>query len=70
MVNQRWLSQKLKKSNQKRKWLKDMENKENKENKESVDVTIEVTGVSLTGQASINEHSGIIKSDKEEHKQE
>ena len=47
-----------------------MENKENKENKESVDVTIEVTGVSLTGQASINEHSGIIKSDKEEHKQE
>jgi|TARA_R110000851_G_scaffold146714_4_gene286481 shikimate 5-dehydrogenase len=63
MVNQRWLSQKLKKSNQKRKWSKDMENKENKEQN---DVTINVTGVSMSGEASINEHNGHIESDKEE----
>lgn len=60
MVNQRWLNQKLKKLSQKRKWLKDMENKEQK------DVTIEVTGVSMSGEASINEHNGHIESDKEE----
>ena len=59
MVNQRWLSQKLKKSNQKRKWS-------NKENKEQNDVTINVTGVSMSGEASINEHNGHIESDKEE----
>jgi shikimate 5-dehydrogenase len=67
MVNQRWLSQKLKKSNQKRKWLKDMENKENKEQN---DVTINVTGVSMSGEASINEHNGHIESDKEEPTEE
>ena len=37
MVNQRWLSQKLKKLSQKRKWSKNMENKEQQ------DVTINVT---------------------------
>jgi hypothetical protein len=67
MVNQRWLSQKLKKSNQKRKWLKGMENKENKEQN---DVTINVTGVSMSGEASINEHNGHIESDKEEPTEE
>ena len=61
MVNQRWLSQKL------RKWLKDMENKENKEQN---DVTINVTGVSMSGEASINEHNGHIESDKEEPTEE
>lgn len=30
------------------------------------DVTIEVTGVSMSGEASINEHDGPIESDKEE----
>ena len=60
MVNQKWLNQKLRNLNQKRKWLKDMENKEQK------DVTIEVTGVSMSGEASINEHNGHIESDKEE----
>ena len=30
------------------------------------DLTIEVTGVSMSGEASINEHDGPIESDKEE----
>ena len=34
--------------------------------KERQDVTIEVTGVSMSGEASINEHNGPIESDKEE----
>lgn len=67
MVKQRWLSQKLKNLNQKRKWLKNMENKENKEQN---DVTINVTGVSMSGEASINEHNGHIESDKEEPTEE
>lgn len=67
MVKQRWLSQKLKNLNQKRKWLKNMENKENKE---QIDVTINVTGVSMSGEASINEHNGHIESDKEEPTEE
>ena len=33
---------------------------------EQKDVTIEVTGVSMSGEASINEHNGHIESDKEE----
>ena len=33
---------------------------------EKQDVTIEVTGVSMSGEASINEHDGPIESDKEE----
>lgn len=57
MVNQRWLSQKLRKLNQKRRWLKNMENK---------DVEIHVTGISMFGKAEIkNEHSGITQEDKE-----
>tara|TARA_B100001057_G_scaffold464895_1_gene520500 strand:- start:13415 stop:13555 length:141 start_codon:yes stop_codon:yes gene_type:complete len=40
------------------------------ENKEQKDVTIEVTGVSMSGEASINEHNGPIKSDKEEPREE
>lgn len=67
MVKQRWLNQKLKNLNQKRKWLKNMENKENKE---QIDVTINVTGVSMSGEASINEHNGHIESDKEEPTEE
>jgi|TARA_S200002703_G_scaffold151976_1_gene151907 hypothetical protein len=35
-------------------------------NNQQQDVTIEVTGVSMSGEASINEHNGPIKSDKEE----
>ena len=37
---------------------------------EKQDVTIEVTGVSMSGEASINEHDGPIKSNKEEHTKE
>ena len=58
-INQKWLRKKLKNLSQKRKWL-------NMENKEPQDVTIEVTGVSMSGEASINEHNGHIESDKEE----
>lgn len=64
MVNPRWLSQKLKKLNLKRKWLKNMENKEQQ------DVTINVNGVSMSGEASINEHDRPIKTDKEEPTEE
>lgn len=57
VVNQRWLSQKLRKLNQKRRWLKNMENK---------DVEIHVTGISMFGKAEIkNEHSGTTQEDKE-----
>ena len=59
MVNQRWLSQKLKKLSQKRKWSKNMENKEQQ------DVTINVTGVSMTGESQLNEHSGVTQENKE-----
>ena len=58
-INQKWLRKKLKNLSQKRKWL-------NMENKEPQEVTIEVTGVSMSGEASINEHNGHIESDKEE----
>tara|TARA_R100000734_G_C3318952_1_gene113883 strand:+ start:618 stop:767 length:150 start_codon:yes stop_codon:yes gene_type:complete len=37
---------------------------------EQKDVTIEVTGVSMSGEASINEHDGPIKSNKEEPTEE
>ena len=33
---------------------------------EQKDVTIEVTGVSMSGEAEINEHNRPVKSDKEE----
>jgi len=39
-------------------------------NKEQQDVTINVTGVSMSGEADINEHNRPIKSDKEENKGE
>jgi|TARA_R110000772_G_scaffold8009_1_gene26735 hypothetical protein len=56
MVNQRWLNQKLEKSKAKRKWLRNMENK---------DVQVFVTGVSMSGEASINEHNGTTQENKE-----
>ena len=59
MVKKAWLKRKLKLSNQKRKWLKSVENKEQK------DVTINVTGVSMTGESQLNEHSGVTQEDKE-----
>ena len=37
---------------------------------EKQDVTIEVTGVSMSGEASINEHDVPIESDKEESTKE
>ena len=36
------------------------------EHKEQKDVTINVTGVAMSGEADINEHNRTIKSDKEE----
>ena len=36
------------------------------ESKKQQDVTIEVTGVAMSGEADINEHNRTIKSDKEE----
>ena len=56
MVSQRWLNQKLEKSKAKRKWLRNMENK---------DVQVFVTGVSMSGEASINEHNGTTQENKE-----
>ncbi len=40
------------------------------ENKEQQDVTINVNGVSMSGEASINEHDRPIKTDKEEPTEE
>ena len=61
MVKKQWLNQKLKKSNQRKRWLKNMENK---------DVQIFVTGVSMTGESNLNEHNRTPKEDKEESKGE
>ena len=61
MVKKQWLNQKLKKSNQRKRWLKSMENK---------DVQIFVTGVSMTGESNLNEHNRTPKEDKEESKGE
>ncbi len=36
------------------------------EDKERKDVTVNVTGVSMSGEAEINEHNRPVKSDKEE----
>mgnify|MGYP003632843443 FL=1 len=55
MVKKQWLNQKLKKSNQRKKWLKNMENK---------DVQIFVTGVSMTGESNLNEHDRTSEEDK------
>jgi len=48
MVKKVWLSQKLKKLNQRKNWLKNVENK---------DVNVFVTGVSMTGESNLNEHN-------------
>ena len=57
VVNQRWLSQKLKKLKSRKK-ARRMEN--------TKDVEIHVTGVSMFGKAEIkNEHSGATQEDKE-----
>ena len=61
MVKKQWLNQKLKRSNQRKKWLKNMENK---------DVQIFVTGVSMAGETNLNEHNRTPKEDKEESKGE
>tara|TARA_R110001632_G_scaffold12573_1_gene43387 strand:+ start:116 stop:268 length:153 start_codon:yes stop_codon:yes gene_type:complete len=34
------------------------------ENKDQKDVTINVTGVSMTGESQLNEHSGVAQEDK------
>jgi hypothetical protein len=60
-VKREWLRKKLKKLKRLR-----QQKKVSKMDKERQDVTIEVTGVSMSGEASINEHNGPIKSDKEE----
>ena len=57
VVNQRWLSQKLKKLKLRKK-ARRMEN--------TKDVEIHVTGISMFGKAEIkNEHSGTAQEDKE-----
>ena len=58
MVKKVWLRKKLKLLNQKRKWVRNVENKDQK------DVTINVTGVSMTGESQLNEHSGVAQEDK------
>jgi hypothetical protein len=55
MVKKQWLNQKLKKSNQRKRWLKNMENN---------DVQIFVTGVSMTGESNLNEHDRTSEEDK------
>ena len=55
MVKKQWLNQKLKKSNQRKKWLKSMENK---------DVNVFVTGVSMTGESDLNEHNRTSEEDQ------
>ena len=58
-VKKLWLKRKLKRLKLKKAKRNNMENNQK-------DVTIEVTGVSMSGEASINEHDGPIESDKEE----
>jgi len=48
MVKKQWLNQKLKKLNQRKNWLKNVENK---------DVQVFVTGISMTGESDLNEHN-------------
>ena len=56
MVRKRWLNQKLKNLKAKRKWLKNpMENK---------DIQVFVTGVSMAGESSLNEHDRAPEEDK------
>ena len=55
MVKKQWLNQKLKRSNQRKNWLKSMENK---------DVNVFVTGVSMTGESDLNEHNRTSEEDQ------
>ena len=64
-VRAEWLRKKARRL----KKLKELK-KASKMDNEKQDVTIEVTGVSMSGEASINEHDGPIKSNKEEPKRE
>ena len=63
MVKKQWLNQKLKKSNLRKKWLKSLMEK-------NKDVQIFVTGVSMSGEAKLDEHNRTPKEDKEESKGE
>jgi|TARA_R110001599_G_scaffold28478_1_gene98464 hypothetical protein len=56
MVNQRWLSQKLRKLKAKKR-LRNME-------KNSKDVQVYVTGVSMTGEVKLDEHNRTPEEDK------
>ena len=64
-VRAEWLRKKARRL----KKLKELK-KASKMDNEKQDVTIEVTGVSMSGEASINEHDGPIKSNKDEPKRE
>ena len=57
MVKKQWLNQKLKKLNQRKNWLKNVENK---------DVQVFVTGISMTGESDLNEHNRTPKENKEQ----
>ena len=58
MIKKVWLRKKLKSLNQKRKWLKSLMEK-------NKDVKVIVTGVSMSGESSLNEHNRTPKEDKE-----
>ena len=62
MVNQRWLSQKLRKLKAKKR-LRNME-------KNSKDVQVYVTGVSMTGEVKLDEHNRTPEEDKAKSKTE
>ena len=57
MVKKQWLNQKLKRSNQRKQWLKSLMEK-------NKDVQVFVTGVSMTGEANLNEHDRTSEEDK------
>ena len=57
MVKKQWLNQKLKRSNQRKQWLKSLMEK-------NKDVQVFVTGVSMTGEANLNEHNRTSEEDQ------
>jgi hypothetical protein len=59
MVKKQWLNQKLKRSNQRKQWLKSLMEK-------NKDVQVFVTGVSMTGESELNEHNRTPKENKEQ----
>jgi len=61
MVNQKWLTQKLRNLKARRKWLRNMENK---------DVQVFVTGISMTGEVKLDEHNRTPEDNKEKSKTE